>query len=232
MRIHERIWRYLQQHRLVTIVLGHVCVLLVLATLFFGSGLGSGILGALARSSCASGDKAYTVKSGDTLGAIASRYDTTWQDLASYNQISNPNMIYVNELICIPGQNDVSSGSQPVKGTGNYFPPGQCTWWASDRYHQLFGIYVPWTTQSNAWQWSARAKEFHWKVSSKPSKGAIVDLQPWVQGAYDLGHVAVVEKILDNGHVIASNLNWGAHYWEVIDVEFTPGSGVTFISFK
>jgi hypothetical protein len=26
-------------------------------------------------------------------------------------------------------------------------------------------------------------------------------------------------------------MNWGAYYWEVTDVEFTPGPGVSFISF-
>jgi surface antigen len=95
----------------------------------------------------------------------------------------------------------------------------------------LTGIYVPWTSQSNAWQWTARAEQFHWQVSSHPARGAIIDLQPWVQGAYGLGHVAVVEKVLSNGKVVASNLNWGAHPEQVTDVEFTPGHGVTFITF-
>jgi len=50
-----------------------------------------------------------------------------------------------------------------------------------------------------------------------------------VQGASWAGHVAVVEKILSNGHVIASNMSWGAHPWQVTYVEFAPGPGVTFI---
>jgi N-acetylmuramoyl-L-alanine amidase len=231
MQTHQRFWRYLQQHRALTITLGHVCVLLVFATLFFGSSLGSHLLGVFAQSRCASGDQAYSVQHGDTLGSIAAHYNTSWQSLASYNHISNPNVIYINETICIPGKGNTASTGQPVRGKSNPFPYGECTWWAANRYHQLKDIYVPWTTQSNAYQWTARAQQFHWKVSSHPTYGAIVDLQPWVQGAYGLGHVAVVEKILSNGHVIASNMNWGAHYWEVVDVEFTPGPGVTFISF-
>jgi N-acetylmuramoyl-L-alanine amidase len=232
MQTHLRIWRYLQRHRALSIVLGHVCVLLVLATLFFGSSLGSNILGVFAQSHCSSGDKVHVVKSGDTLGGIAASYNTSWQSLASYNHIANPNVIYINETICIPGKTAGTSGSgQPVKGGENYFPYGECTWWASNRYHQFTGIYVPWTSQANAWQWTARARQFHWKVSSRPSYAAIVDLQPWVQGAYGLGHVAVVEKILKNGHVIASNLNWGSRYWQVTYVEFAPGPGVTFLTF-
>ena len=46
----------------------------------------------------------YVVKSGDTLGGIASRYGTTWQRLQELNGLSNPNWIY-------PGQ--------PLKVTGN-----------------------------------------------------------------------------------------------------------------
>jgi surface antigen len=125
----------------------------------------------------------------------------------------------------------VATTSQPAKGTHNPFPYGSCTWWGSQRYHQLTGIYVPWTTQAMAWQWTARAKQFHWKVSTHPTAKAIIDLQPWVQGAYSSGHVAVVEKVLANGQVIASNMSWGAHPWSVVDVKFKPGPGVTFISY-
>ena len=224
----QRVWRYMQGHRLLSIVLGHVCVLLVLATVFCGEGLVSGLLGAFAQSHCAPGDGAYVVKGGDTLSGIATHYHTDWQSLAHYNHIANPNMIYAGETLCIPG---TASSHQPVKGKGNYFPYGQCTWWANQRYHQLHGIYVPWLSQSNAWQWTDRARQFYWQVSSKPSPGAIINLQPWVQGAYGLGHVAVVERILANGHVIASNMNWGSHPNKVTYVEFAPGRGVTFISF-
>lgn len=45
---------------------------------------------------------AYTVKSGDTLSGIASKYDTTYQKLAEYNNIKNPNIIYVGQVIKIP----------------------------------------------------------------------------------------------------------------------------------
>lgn len=44
----------------------------------------------------------YIVKKGDTLSKIASRYGLTYQYLASYNNISNPNLIYPGEVINIP----------------------------------------------------------------------------------------------------------------------------------
>ena len=44
----------------------------------------------------------YIVKKGDTLSGIASKYGTTYQVLASYNGISNPNLIGVGQAIKIP----------------------------------------------------------------------------------------------------------------------------------
>lgn len=47
-------------------------------------------------------DEIYVVKSGDTLSGIASKYGTTYQKLAAYNNISNPNKISVGQKIKIP----------------------------------------------------------------------------------------------------------------------------------
>ena len=49
-----------------------------------------------------SSTSAYTVKQGDTLSAIARKYNTTYQVLAAYNGISNPNLIYPGQVIKIP----------------------------------------------------------------------------------------------------------------------------------
>lgn len=115
-------------------------------------------------------------------------------------------------------------------GSRNAFPYGQCTWWAAQRYFQLHHVYVPWMTGSDAWAWTMRAHQFHWHVSRFPSIGAIVDLQPGVEGAYGLGHVAVVEQVLGNGHVLASTMNWGSQPRKVQYVQYTVGPGVTFIT--
>ena len=73
----------------------YALILLIVGVLLAGSFAGGHVLGVFAQASCAHGDQAYTVVSGDTLGAIASRYNTTWQKLTSYNHIANPNMIYI-----------------------------------------------------------------------------------------------------------------------------------------
>lgn len=41
----------------------------------------------------------YTVKSGDTLSAIAKKYGTTVNQLVAWNNIKNPNLIYVGQKI-------------------------------------------------------------------------------------------------------------------------------------
>lgn len=127
------------------------------------------------------------------------------------------------------GYHASASTSSPPVGYNNPFPYPYCTWWADERYHQLHGVYVPWTTNADAWEWTARAYQFGWKVSSTASVGAIIDLQPWVQGAYGSGHVAVVEQVYSDGSVLASNMSWGSNPYQVAYVHFYPGSGVTFI---
>ena len=46
----------------------------------------------------------YTVKIGDTLGAIAKTYNTTVALLASYNNIENVNIIRVGQVLKVPGK--------------------------------------------------------------------------------------------------------------------------------
>jgi surface antigen len=255
LRIHQQAWKNFQQISVVSIV-RKLSVAAILGVLFVCITLGLNSGRAQAQTVCSSGDRTYVVVSGDSLSEIAYRFGTNWEILASHNHIANPNLIYANQVICIPGggtvnnttrtsasalyispnptshTNSVTSASStnPPVGTVNVFPYGQCTWWADQRYLQLHGVYVPWRTQSDAWEWTARAYQFGWQVSSLPTVGSIIDLQPWVEGAYGLGHVAVVEQVLGNGQVIASTTNWGAYPWQVTYVQFTPGSGVTFIS--
>jgi len=59
-------------------------------------------------------DTAYTVKEGDVLWKIAQKYQTTWQALAEYNKLANPNLIYTNQKITIPDVGAVPAPSQPA----------------------------------------------------------------------------------------------------------------------
>jgi N-acetylmuramoyl-L-alanine amidase len=212
------------------------CIVVVLALLVLSASLGFDSSKAEAQTYCSQGVTSYVVARGDTLSEIASRFGVSWRRLAVNNRLANPDLIYRGQLICITNaggnirQADQQRGSRPSVGSRNVFPFGTCTWWADQRYFQLHGIFVPWKMQANAWQWVARAYQFGWRVSSTPSPGAIVVLQPGVEGASGLGHVAVVERIFRNGQVIASNMSWGRDPWRVTYVEFAPGPGVRFIS--
>ena len=54
----------------------------------------------------------YTVKSGDTLSSIAKKYGTTYQKLAEYNGISNPDIISVGQVIKIPSTNNSQASNK------------------------------------------------------------------------------------------------------------------------
>lgn len=63
----------------------------------------------------ANGYVTYTVKTGDTLSKIASKYGTTYQLLANYNGISDPNKVYVNQTIKIPTNSKTTPQTYTVK---------------------------------------------------------------------------------------------------------------------
>ncbi len=63
----------------------------------------------------ATGQTTYAVQRGDTLSAIARRFGVTVQAIASANNIANPNLIYVGQVLIIPGATSVPSNpSTPV----------------------------------------------------------------------------------------------------------------------
>lgn len=62
----------------------------------------------------------YTVKAGDTLGSIARTYGTSFTVLAQINNIANPNLIFVGQVLKLP---DGTTGETPPTDTGNTPPP-------------------------------------------------------------------------------------------------------------
>jgi LysM repeat protein len=67
------------------------------------------------------GDCTYTVRAGDTLSAIAVRYGTTVGVLVQLNNIANPNLIYVGQVLRVPC--DGSPPSPPPPGPPPPPPP-------------------------------------------------------------------------------------------------------------
>ena len=55
------------------------------------------------KQNCPTGSFAYTIKSGDTLFVLASRFNTTVQAITAINPGINPNNLQIGQVICIPG---------------------------------------------------------------------------------------------------------------------------------
>ncbi len=68
-------------------------------------------------SSSASGT--YTVKSGDILSNIASMFGMTTANLQSINNISNPNLIYVGQVLKVTGTNKQSNSNNDSNSSNN-----------------------------------------------------------------------------------------------------------------
>ncbi|HEY75572.1 MAG TPA: LysM peptidoglycan-binding domain-containing protein [Thermoflexia bacterium] len=61
-------------------------------------------------------EQVYIVQPGDTLYSIARRYGVRLEDLAAYNGIINPNLIYVGQQIRIPAGSVVSPPTEQPAG--------------------------------------------------------------------------------------------------------------------
>jgi len=71
-----------------------------------------------AKPSSGGGGGTYTVRRGNTLGAIAGRHGTSVSALASANGIRNPNLIHVGQTLRIPGRSGTAP-TAPTAPTGN-----------------------------------------------------------------------------------------------------------------
>ncbi|OLQ30584.1 peptidoglycan-binding protein, partial [Oenococcus oeni] len=70
-------------------------------------------------SSTSSSSKSYTVASGDTLTSIAKAYGTTVSAIATANNISNPDYIYVGEVLTIGSSTSTSTSSTSSSSTSS-----------------------------------------------------------------------------------------------------------------
>lgn len=87
----------------------------------------------------------YTVVEGDTLSGIASRYGTTYQKLAEYNGIADPNKIYPGQQVKIPGSSN--QGSSVVYYT---VVSGDNLTKIANRYGTTVNQLVAWNNIANA----------------------------------------------------------------------------------
>ncbi len=69
----------------------------------------------------AGGTSAYTVQSGDTLGAIARRFGTTVAELVRLNNITNPDALKVGQQLIVPGSGGGAAVNVPTAGQGKSY---------------------------------------------------------------------------------------------------------------
>lgn len=96
-------------------------------------------------------------------------------------------------------------------GYGGIHPEGECTYYADNRRKEI-GAPLENTRLGDAGSWIPRAKASNMETGSEPKVGAVMVYdycQLNVSCRY--GHVAVVEKVNDDGSVEISEMNWEGH---------------------
>ncbi|MCQ9278577.1 LysM peptidoglycan-binding domain-containing protein [Staphylococcus borealis] len=169
-----------------------------------------------ASSNATTSSSYYTVKSGDSLYAIASKNGVTVNALMKANNLSGY-LITPNQQLKIPnGSANTPTETNPNTtnnggGSGGYASPsfnhqnlytaGQCTWYVFDRRAQA-GKPIS-TYWSDAKYWAGNAAADGYTVDHNATVGSIMQS---TTGYY--GHVAYVERVNADGSILISEMNY------------------------
>lgn len=172
-----------------------------------------------------------TVQPGQWLSEIAG---ANWQEVAVWNALANPNLIYPNERLSLCGaaQPAPASGVQyavmqpatPQHLYPNIAPWGFCVWYALNQRPDIYVPPVPWA-KDMAWA-AANAGD---ATGSTPQINAIAIFQPGVDGAGFGGHAAIVRQIFGNGTILIQEMNGPSGFGIVDSRVVALGWGVSFI---
>lgn len=192
----------------------------------------------------------YTAKSGDTVQSVADKYKSDVNLITTYNDLEISGLTPGLKIIVPNGilpETERPGYVAPVaytafygtgfggdtwfikRGTamygGNTYAYGNCTAYAFDRRTELgLGVSSHWGNAST-WAYSAAAEGY--VVNNSPSVGAIM------QNSGGFGHVAIVEKVLDNGDIQVSEMNAsvaGGGY-NVVSGRTIPASSVGYYAY-
>ncbi len=159
----------------------------------------------------------HTVSAGDTLESIASKYSSNAERIKTINNLELSGVSAGQSLVIPDGvkpapvvatrtQSYGSSLGGSLVSTnvyataGNRYAPGNCTWYAYERRAQMGRPVGSFWGNANTWASSARAAGY--LVDRSPAAGAVL-----VDQAGYYGHVGVVERVLENGDIVITEMN-------------------------
>lgn len=177
----------------------------------------------------------YTVKAGDTIDSVVSRYQADRSIFVTVNDAESGTLT-VGDRVWIPGgvvaapvarfapSSGVVSGSRKfgscgvnIPGVTGAYDCGYCTWWAAYRRYQI-GNSIP-GGLGNAITWASRAAARGLVVSDQPKAGAVI----WFRS----NHVGFVEKVNEDGSVLVSEMNHQG--WDVMSFRtFSAGQAAAY----
>lgn len=149
----------------------------------------------------------YTVQKGDTLSAIAAKYNTTVSNIVKLNDVDNPNLIYIGETLIISGTAKPKTKSTTNKVTIDRFGPQSSssnslfvTWKWTKSYTDYYEV---------KWGYTTGAGLIFWEDTKNVKSG-----DP-KQSIYSIPDIAV--KVVCQVRPIAKKKNAGkkneAPYW-------------------
>ncbi len=170
----------------------------------------------------------YTVKDGDTIDSIASKYSSIKERIITYNDLEVSGIVSGQRLVIPDGVLPIAERPESVAqrattparssgggsyyanaaAVGNRYDYGYCTWYAYNRRAEL-GRPVG-SFWGNAATWAGFARASGYPVSNTPSIGAVMQ-DSYSAGGY--GHVAVVESMGADGSITISEMNYAG--WNV-----------------
>jgi LysM repeat protein len=118
------------------------------------------------------GETSYTVQRGDTLGAIARRFNTTVQAIVQLNGIANPNRIFPGQVLRISGSGPVPptpGGPTPPPVTGGFELGGHVFSFSFPA--QMRGAGMTWAKSQIRWDGSAPASVVQGAIDAARSNG-------------------------------------------------------------
>jgi surface antigen len=164
----------------------------------------------------------HTVRKGETVNTIATRYESTIEEIVAANNLELSSSLSVGMKILVPNgtlpNTERPDYVAPTPRTnyyyyrarysaGNTYPYGQCTWWAKNKRPDLPG------NMGNANMWATNARRAGFPVDRTPRRGDVFQNNTgyW-------GHVGYVESVNGDGTITISEMNYQGRKWAITRV--------------